>query len=71
MIRIEIEDTVASGDFTATAYQEGEMSALTSASHATRLTALSTCMTQLAALPVDDLELQPITIVTPRAKNVV
>lgn len=71
MIRVEVESTVPSGNFTATAYQEGEMSALASAAHATRLTAIANCLTAVAALAVDDLELQPITIVTPRPRNVV
>lgn len=71
MIRVEVEDTVPSGNYTATAYQEGEMSALCSAAHGTRLTAIANCFTALAALAIDDLELQPITIVTPRKPNVV
>lgn len=70
MIRIEVEDTVASGNFTATAYQEGEVSPLCTDNNATRLTAIANVFTKLAALPVDDLELQPITIVTPRSKPV-
>lgn len=75
MIRIEVESTVPSGNYTATAYQEGQNGVLCSAAHGTRLTAIANCLTALAALPGEqidgDLELQPITIVTPRPRSVV
>ncbi len=71
MIRIEIEDTVASGNYTATAYQEGEVAAITSASHATRLTALANCLTALSTNVAGDLTKEPLTIVKPRPRNVV
>lgn len=71
MIRIEVEDTVASGNYTATAYQEGEMSAIASASHATRQTAINNCVTALGTTVDGDLRTQPYQVVTPRKLPVV
>ncbi len=71
MIRIELEDTVASGNYTATAYQEGEVAAITSASHGTRLTALANCLTALSTNIAGDLTKQPFMVVMPRPRNYV
>lgn len=71
MIRIEVESTVASGDYTANAYREGEIGLLASAAHATRQTAIANVLTALGAHPTGDLRTEPISIVTPRPRNVV
>lgn len=71
MIRIEIETTVASGNYTANAYQEGEPHIIATSASAARLTALSGCLTALAANVTGDLTLHPIAIVTPRVANTV
>jgi hypothetical protein len=71
MIRIELEDTVASGNYTANAYNEGEPHVIATASHGTRLTALANCLTALSTHVLGNLTLQPFMVVQPRLANTI